>query len=164
MEQMPVGVVGLLIAVIFCAAMSSTASQLNALASTTCIDIYKRSLNKNASEKHYLNVSRLFTILWGIFLMLFAIVASQLENLIQAVNIMGSLFYGTILGIFLAAFYFSYIRSQAVFLAALLAEIVVLICYFTTKISFLWFNVIGCVLVIVLGLVIEIIGRKTINN
>jgi len=160
MEQMPVGIVGLLIAVIFCAAMSSTASQLNALASTTCIDIYKRSLNKTASEQHYLNASRLFTILWGVFLMIFAILASQLENLIQAVNIMGSLFYGTILGIFLAAFYFNYIRSQAVFIAAVLAEVVVLACHFTTTISFLWFNVIGCVLVIVFGLVIETAHRK----
>ena len=160
MEEMPVGLVGLLIAVIFCAAMSSTSSQLNALASSTCVDIYKRSLVKNASEHHYLNASKLFTILWGLFLMLFAILASQLENLIQAVNILGSLFYGTILGIFLAAFYFNYIKSRAVFIAAILAELAVLACYFTTKISYLWYNVIGCVLVIVFGLVIEAVNRS----
>ncbi len=160
MEEMPVGLVGLLIAVIFCAAMSSTSSQLNALASSTCVDIYKRSLVKNASERHYLNASKLFTIIWGLFLMLFAILASQLENLIQAVNILGSLFYGTILGIFLAAFYFNYIKSKAVFIAALLAELSVLLCYFTTKISYLWYNVIGCVLVVLLGLVIEAITRS----
>jgi len=160
MEEMPVGLVGLLIAVIFCAAMSSTSSQLNALASSTCVDIYKRSINKTGSETHYLNASRLFTISWGFLILLFAIIAAQLENLIQAINILGSLFYGTILGIFLAAFYVKYIRSQAVFIAAIAAELTVLTCYFTTKISYLWYNVIGCVTVVVIGLLIEIITRR----
>jgi len=160
MEEMPIGLVGLLIAVIFCAAMSSTSSQLNALASSTCVDIYKRSIYSNGSERHYLNASRLFTILWGFLILLFAIVAAQLENLIQAINILGSLFYGTILGIFLAAFYVSYIKSRAVFIAAIVAELTVLACFFATNIGYLWYNVIGCGMVIVVGLLVEVVSNR----
>jgi solute:Na+ symporter, SSS family len=164
MNYLPHGLIGLLLAVIFCASMSSTSSELNALASTTVVDIYRRSLKKDVSDKHYLNASKIFTVVWGVIAISFAIVASLLENLIQAVNILGSLFYGTILGIFLAAFYFSKIRSNAVFLAALIAESIVLICFFKTEISFLWYNVIGCVLVILLGLLIEIMTKKRSLN
>jgi len=160
-NHMPQGLVGLLLAVIFCAAMSSTSSELNALASTTVVDIYKRSFKPKESETHYLNASRILTVFWGLLAISFALAASLLENLIQLVNILGSLFYGTILGIFLAAFYIKYIRSHAIFYAALIAEAFVLTCYFTTTIAFLWYNVIGCLIVIIAGLVIQYItGSK----
>ncbi|WP_242926999.1 sodium:solute symporter [Pontibacter vulgaris] len=162
MKYLPEGLVGLLLAVIFCAAMSSVSSELNALASTTVVDIYKRTINPSGTDHHYLNASKLFTVAWGITAILFATFASMLDNLIQAVNIIGSIFYGTILGIFLVAFYFKYIRGHAVFIAALLAEAVVLYCFLYTDIAFLWFNVIGCGLVIVFGFIAQaIIGEKT---
>lgn len=151
MTYLPKGVVGLLLAVIFSAAMSSTSSELNALSSTTTIDLYRRSIKKNGDDKHYLNASKLFTVAWGMMAILFATLASLVDNLIEAVNILGSVFYGTILGIFLVAFYFKYIQSKAVFLAAVIAELIVIFCYFYTDIGYLWFNVIGCFLVISLG-------------
>jgi solute:Na+ symporter, SSS family len=160
LTRLPNGLIGLLLAVIFCASMSSTSSGLNSLASTTTVDIYKRSLKKEASDLHYVNASKLFTVIWGIIAIGFALVASLLENLIQAVNILGSLFYGTILGIFLAAFYFKKIRSNAVFIAALISEAIVLICFFKTEIGFLWYNVIGCILVIVVALLIELASNR----
>lgn len=155
MNYLPRGVIGLLIAVIFSAAMSSTSSELNALASTATIDIYKRSVKKEGTDKHYLWVSKLLTVVWGILAITFATLASLVDNLIEAVNILGSIFYGTILGIFLVAFYFKYIKSRAVFIAAIIAEAIVIICYFYTDIGYLWFNVIGCALVIALGFIIQ---------
>ncbi|MBC5993468.1 sodium:solute symporter [Pontibacter cellulosilyticus] len=161
MKYLPTGLIGLLLAVIFSAAMSSTASELNALASTTVVDIYKRSVKQDGDATHYLNASKLFTVAWGLIAILFATYASLLDNLIQAVNIIGSIFYGTILGIFLVAFYFKRIKGNAVFFAAILAEAVVLYCYYFTEIAFLWFNVIGCVCVIVFGFVLQgLIGEK----
>ncbi|WP_299824259.1 sodium:solute symporter [uncultured Pontibacter sp.] len=161
MKYLPTGLVGLLLAVIFSAAMSSTASELNALASTTVVDIYKRSVKKDGDATHYLNASKMLTVGWGVIAILFATYASLLDNLIQAVNIIGSIFYGTILGIFLVAFYFKRIRGNAVFYAALLAEAVVLYCHFYTDIAFLWFNVIGCVAVIIFGFILQgLIGEK----
>jgi Na+/proline symporter len=160
LTQFPHGLIGLLLAVIFCASMSSTSSGLNSLASTTAVDIYKRSFRKDASELHYVNASKLFTVAWGLFAIGFAILASLLENLIQAVNILGSLFYGTILGIFLAAFYFRNIKSDAVFAAALISECIVLICFVTTDIGFLWYNPIGCILVIGLASLIGLIKKE----
>ncbi len=156
MTQMPQGLVGLLIAVILCAAMSSTASALNALASTTCVDIYKRSINPHASERHYLKASRVLTVVWGLLTILFALFASLVDNLIQAVNILGSLFYGTILGIFLCAFYFKYIKSNAVFIAALIAQISIFLLYFYSDIAFLWYNLIGPIIVIVAGYIVQL--------
>ncbi|RAU82333.1 sodium:solute symporter [Pontibacter arcticus] len=161
MKYLPVGMVGLLLAVIFSAAMSSTASELNALASTTVVDIYKRSVNKTGDPKHYLNASKMFTVAWGVLAILFATFASMLDNLIQAVNIIGSIFYGTILGIFLVAFYVKRVKGNAVFMAALLAEAVVLYCYYFTDIAYLWFNVIGCGLVILFGLLLQpFVGKR----
>ncbi|WP_018479714.1 sodium:solute symporter [Pontibacter roseus] len=157
MKYLPAGLVGLLLAVIFSAAMSSTASELNALASTTVVDIYKRSVNQNDNAFHYLKASKIFTAAWGLLAIIFATYASLLDNLIQAVNIIGSIFYGTILGIFLVAFYFKYIKGNAVFMAALVAEAIVLYCHFYTDIAFLWFNVIGCVAVIVFGLIFQVL-------
>lgn len=151
----PEGLVGLLLAVVFSAAMSSSASELNALASTTTIDIYKRSVRKSGSDRHYLLASKLFTFLWGVIAMLFATFASLADNLIEFVNIIGSIFYGTILGIFLVAFYIKYVRSHAVFIAAVIAEGMVIYLFFTSSIGFLWFNVIGCLLVVVFSLGIQ---------
>lgn len=155
MDRLPHGLIGLLLAVMLCAAMSATASGLNALASTTCVDIYKRSFRKEASEAHYVTYSKFFTVGWGLVAIAFAIMAAMLENLIQAVNILGSLFYGTILGIFLAAFYVKYIRANAVFFAAFIAELCVVLGYIYTDIGFLWFNVIGCLLVVIFGLILQ---------
>ncbi|MFL5729307.1 MAG: sodium:solute symporter [Cytophagaceae bacterium] len=164
LTRLPHGLIGLLLAVIFCASMSSTASGLNSLASTTVVDIYKRSLKTESSDLHYVNASKLFTIGWGIFAIGFAMVTSLLENLIQAVNILGSLFYGTILGIFMAAFYFKNIRSNAVFIAALITQCLVLISFATTKIAYLWYNLIGCALVVLIALLIELFSQKKITT
>lgn len=155
MNYLPHGLIGLLLAVIFSAAMSSTSSELNALASTTVVDIYKRSMVQEGSEQHYLIVSRLFTVGWGLFAILFATLASQLDNLIQAVNILGSLFYGTILGIFVVAFYFRTIGANAVFIAALLAEAIIILTYVTSDLGFLWLNPLGCFLVIIFGYIFQ---------
>ena len=122
MKFLPVGLVGLLIAIIFLASMGSTASGLNSLASCSVIDIYKRHFFKYESDKKYLMISRLFTLGWGIFCVMIALYASRIGNLIEAVNILGSLFYGTILGIFLVAFYLKKVKSQAVFYAAIITE------------------------------------------
>lgn len=160
MDNLPVGLIGLLLAVIFCAAMSSISSELNALASVTTIDFYKRICNNTATEKHYLIASKVFTFLWGVLAILFAIFAQLLDNLIEAVNILGSLFYGTILGIFLVAFYLKNIKANAVFTSALIAETIVIALFFISEIGFLWFNVIGCVLVIVSAMVITLFKNE----
>ncbi len=154
-QFLPVGLVGLILAVIFAASMSSTASELNALASTTVIDIYKRMIKKNGSDRHYLVVSKLATLFWGFYAIIMAQTASRLGSLIEAVNIVGSLFYGTILGIFLAGFYLKPIRGTSVFYAAILAELLVMYCFFFTSITFLWYNVIGCLGVMTLAFLLE---------
>jgi SSS family solute:Na+ symporter len=160
MQHLPHGVVGLLLAVIFSAAMSSTSSELNALASTTTVDIYKRSIRQEGSPGHFLNASKLFTLMWGMIAISFAAFASLLDNLIEFVNILGSLFYGTILGVFLVAFYIKFIRGNAVFIAALLAEGVVLYLFFTYEIGYLWFNVIGCGCVVLFSLILQLFMRR----
>jgi Na+(H+)/acetate symporter ActP len=155
-KYLPKGVVGLLLAVIFSAAMSSTAGELNALASTTTVDIYKRSLKKTATDKHYLIASRVLTLIWGLLAIGFATFFSLLDNLIEAVNIIGSLFYGTILGIFLAAFYIKSIGSRSIFIAAIIAELIVIGLFILTmleilSIGYLWYNLVGCALVIIIA-------------
>ncbi len=152
---LPIGLVGLVIAAIMAAAMSSISAELNALASATVVDFYKRLLKPGKSERHYLAVSRVSTVLWGLFAILFAQYANRLGTLIEAVNILGSLFYGTILGIFLTAFYLKKVGGTAVFYAALSAECGVIFCFLFTSISFLWYNVVGCLLVILLSAPIE---------
>jgi Na+/proline symporter len=160
MTYLPHGLIGLLLAVVFSAAMSSTASELNALASTTVVDLYKRSVRTGASEGHYVAASRWFTIMWAVFAMLFASVADQAENLIQFVNIVGSLFYGTILGIFLSAFYIKYLKSTAVFIGGLVGEAVILYLYFNTNVAFLLYNIIGCVAVIAVALGVQMFSKR----
>ncbi len=152
---LPIGLIGLVLAAILSASMSSTSAELNALASTTVIDIYKRMIKKDAADSHYLRVSKLSTILWGIYAIVFALFASQLGSLVEAVNILGSLVYGTILGIFLVAFYLKKIGGNASFYAALVAELIVLYCYLFTSIPFLWYNVIGCLSVVILALILN---------
>ena len=167
-DYLPTGVIGLLFAVMFCAAMSSTASELNALASTTTIDIYKRSIKKKENDHHYLMSSKYFTLLWGVLAILFATTASLFENLIQAVNLLGSLFYGTILGIFVVAFYFKNVKSNAIFYCSIAAEIIVVSIHFLNhyqlapywlQMGYLWYNVVGCLLVILFAT----LGQKIIN-
>ena len=151
----PKGLIGLLIAVIFLASMGSTASAINSLASTTTIDIYKRFINPNSSEKQDLLWSRLFTLIWGTFTVIVALYANRLGNLLEAVNILGSLFYGTILGIFIVAFYMKKIQGKAVFFAAILSEIIVIAVWSMNKIPFLWLNLIGCLAVMLIAYILQ---------
>ena len=146
-NYLPTGLLGLLLAVIFSAAMSSTASELNALASTTLIDLYKTNRD-NKSEKHYIKMSKLFVIFWGTIAVIFALSGNLFENLIQLVNIIGSLFYGTILGIFLTGFFLKNVNSKSIFYAAIISEILVITIYFIDIFGFLWLNVIGTLLTI----------------
>ncbi len=163
---LPHGIIGLLLAVIFLAAMSSMAGELNALASTTSVDVYKRSINKTATPLHYLAASRWFTVGWAVLAMIFAMLASFAENLIQFVNIVGSLYYGSLLGIFLVAFYIKRIGGTAVFWAAILSECIVVYCYSFTKIAFLLYNVIGCGAVIGISYVLQVLisARKPVDK
>ncbi|MEH0156130.1 sodium:solute symporter [Limibacter armeniacum] len=154
-DFLPSGLVGLLIAVILSASMSSTSSELNALASTTVVDLYKRIFNSNGTDQHYVMVSKLVTIFWGIYAIIFAMYANRLGTLIEAVNILGSLVYGVILGIFMVAFFFKQIGSKAVFIAGIISEIVVLYCFFFTEVPFLWYNVIGCMAVILVSFAVK---------
>ena len=147
MANLPRGLVGLLLAVILCAAMSSTASELTSLGGCTVVDFYRRSFRKDASDAHYLMVAKTATFAWGVLAVLFAGFASLVDNLIQAVNILGSLFYGTIVGIFLLAFFARRVRATPVFIAAIASELLVVGLWLGTSIGFLWFNVIGCVAV-----------------
>ena len=151
----PKGLIGLLIAIIFLASMGATASAINSLSSTTVVDIYKRFINKKGSDRGYLNASRLFTLVWGIITLAVALYASQLGNLLEAVNILGSLFYGTILGIFLVAFYVKRIGGKAVFWAAVLSEVIIFGIWKADIMAYLWLNLVGCVCVIVFGLILQ---------
>jgi len=159
LKYLPAGLIGLLLAAFASASMSSTASEINSLASTTIVDFYKRSFRSNKTEGHYVIAAKIMTLLWGIWAMIFASFASLFENLIQAVNIIGSLFYGAILGVFLLAFSKWKINASAVFVAMLLSEIIVISLYFTQPIGFLWFNLIGTILVVVLSLVLTLVSK-----
>ena len=149
----PTGLLGLLIAVIFCAAMSATASALNALGTTTVVDFYRRSIKPEASDAHYLRAAKVFTVLWGALAVAFAAFASLFDNLIQAVNILGSIFYGPTLGVFLVGFFCRRVRGTPVFVALVLGQALVIATFLFSSIGFLWYNVIGCLAVVVLALV-----------
>ncbi len=157
LNNLPRGFIGLLLAVILSAAMSSTASELNALASTTAIDLYKRGVKKEKSEKHFVNASKWFTLMWGVIAIAFASLADLFDNLIQLVNIIGSIFYGNVLGIFLLAFFIKIVHSNAVFVAAIITQILIIILFNFDVMPYLWLNLVGCVLVIVLALLLQII-------
>ena len=176
LQYMPVGVVGLLLAMIFSAAWSSTSSELNALSTTVVVDIYRRVFVKNADDKHYLRMSTWFTVMSGGVALAFAILAQQFENLIQAVNIIGSLFYGVILGVFLTAFFLKRVGGRAVFVAAILSEILVIAIFLANeyqwqwavmgkvvqiRIAYLWLNLIGCGLVMMLAAVLQGLIKKS---
>jgi SSS family solute:Na+ symporter len=164
-NHLPIGLVGLLLAVIFSAAMSSTASELNALATTSIIDLYKRNNKTEMSDQHYFNASRLMTVGWGLVALAFAAFASLFDNLIEAVNIVGSLFYGTILGIFMVAFFLKKVGGRAVFISAIITEIFVITVFVLDKlghvnVAYLWLNLIGCVLVLLLSWIFQSLLKK----
>ncbi|MEL6256048.1 MAG: sodium:solute symporter [Bacteroidota bacterium] len=163
LDHLPVGVVGLLIAMILAASMSSTSSELNALGTTSVVDIYKRMLVKDKDDGHYLNASKGLTIMWGVYAIGFSLFADQLENLIQAVNILGSLVYGTILGIFMVAFFMKKIQGTAVFYAAILAECIILYMYFfqPKALAFLWYTPLGCFAVMIFSVIFQKFQPKT---
>lgn len=163
-DNLPKGLVGLLIAVIFLASWGSIAAALNSLASCTVVDFHKKFINKDCTEEEDYKISRLYTLGWGIFCIIIAMFAYNIGNsLIEAVNILGSLFYGVILGIFLVAFWIKHIQSNAVFWAAVIAEILVIIIYVMDIVSFLWLNVIGALLVVIMGLVFQPF-KKPVSN
>lgn len=148
-NHLPQGLVGLLIAIIFLASMGSLASGLNSLASASIVDFYIRSHKTSQSDKHYLRSSRIATLAWGLFCIASALFASKLGNLVEAVNVLGSLFYGTILGIFIVAFYCKSIKGSVVFIPALVAELFVVVCWYFDVMAFLWLNVLGCFMVVI---------------
>jgi len=154
LSHLPVGLIGLLIAVILSASMSSTASELNALAATSTIDLYKRNY-RNKTEKTYLNASKIFTFLWGLMAILFACFGNLFENLIQLINIIGSIFYGTILGIFLVGIFNNSVKGKAIFWAAIISEIFVISLFTWDKIGFLWLNLIGALATVFLSLFLQ---------
>ena len=165
LNYLPKGLIGLLLAVILSAAMSSSASGLNALASTTTIDIYKRNRKKQESEKHYVNATKFFTLLWGIIAILFACVGTLFENLIQLVNIVGSIFYGTVLGIFLVGFYIKYVKAQAIFWSAVVSQLAIFYIYYLDVVSFLWLNFIGALLTVILSILSQFfLGKRKISE
>jgi Na+/proline symporter len=165
MEYLPVGLVGLLIAIIFLAAMGSTASGLNSLASTTIVDFYKRFHQREESESYYLAASRWATVLWGVFCVVVAFFASRLgDNLIEVVNILGSFFYGTILGIFLVAFWMKNVKGTAVFYAALITEMFVIAAWYFNLMAFLWLNVLGCLLLMILAAGIQYLFSRNVRT
>ncbi|MEY3291877.1 MAG: hypothetical protein RLZZ266_902 [Bacteroidota bacterium] len=163
-KYLPQGLIGLLIAIIFLASMGSTASALNSLASTTVVDIYKRLINQNASDEKYLSVSRWLTIAWGILSVLMALYASKMGNLLEAVNILGSLFYGTILGIFLVAFYLKKIGGSATFIAAIITEVIIFTLWMMETMAFLWLNVVGCALVLLIAILLQRFQKKALER
>jgi len=157
LNNLPRGFIGLLLAVILSAAMSSTASELNALASTTVIDLYKRNHKEAKGDKHYLAASKWFTLMWGLIAIGFASLADLFDNLIQVVNIIGSIFYGNVLGIFLLAFFIKFVKSNSVFIAAIITQIIVIVVFRLELMPYLWLNVLGCLLVISLAFLIQIL-------
>lgn len=164
LNYLPQGLIGLLLAVILSAAMSSTASGLNALAATTAVDLYKRNVKGEKSEKHYVNATKYFTLLWGIIAILFACVGTLFENLIQLVNIVGSIFYGTVLGIFLVGFYVKYIKANAMFWSAFISQVIICFIYYFAihiypagqeKLGYLWLNFIGAMQTLILAILLQ---------
>jgi SSS family solute:Na+ symporter len=172
-NYLPKRLIGLLLAVILSAAMSSTASGISALASTTVIDIYKRNTKTEKSEKHFVNATRLFTLMWGVIAILFACVGTLFENLIQLVNIIGSIFYGTVLGIFLVGFYINFVKAKAIFWGAVISQTAIFLIYYFAihvypsgqeKLGYLWLNFIGAFLTVIISAVIQLILQKKLKQ
>jgi Na+/proline symporter len=160
LHNLPKGLIGLLLAVILSAAMSSTASELNALASTTVIDLYKRNVGKEYDDAHYVKMTKLFTLGWGILAISVACVANLFDNLIQLVNIIGSIFYGNVLGIFLLAFFFKFVKSNAVFIAAIITQLIIIYVWKADWLPFLWLNALGAGLVILIASLLQYFFNK----
>lgn len=156
-HYLPRGLIGLLIAIVFLASMGSTASALNSLASTTVVDIYKRIVNPKASQEKYLAVSRIATVFWGLICIGMALYAGKMGNLLEAVNELGSYIYGTILGVFVVAFFIKRIRGTSVFIAAVITEITICILGYFNTIAYLWLNAIGCILVVIIAWLINLL-------
>jgi len=172
LNNLPKGLIGLLLAVILSAAMSSTASELNALGTITALDLYKRNKKETASDKHYVMASKGFTLLWGVIAIAIACVANLFDNLIQLVNIIGSIFYGNVLGIFLLAFFLKFVKGNSVFFAAVLTQVIIIVLYYNLihiypsgqeKLGYLWLNFIGSALVIGLAILLEGFDRLLRN-
>lgn len=164
LNNLPMGLIGLLLAVILSAAMSSTASELNALGTITALDLYKRNVKKEHTQEHYLKATKAFTLLWGIIAIIIANVANLFDNLIQLVNIIGSIFYGNVLGIFLLAFFFKFVKGNAVFVAAIVTQVIVIIGWYFDWMSYLWLNAFGCLLVIVLATITQMFDNFLGNS
>lgn len=160
LTKLPHGLIGLLLAVILSAAMSSTASELNALATTTTIDLYKRNQTKERDDNHYVKVTKGFTLLWGIIAIVFACFGTLVENLIQLVNIIGSIFYGNILGIFLIAFFLRFVHSKAVFMAAIITQIIVILGWYQNWMPYLWLNLLGCLSVMGIAIILQSLHKR----
>jgi Na+/proline symporter len=155
LDYLPHGMIGLLVATFFAAALSSKAAELNALGSATTVDIYRHVIKRQASDAHYLAASKWFTVFWGLVSISFAISATLAENLIQAVNIIGSIFYPVMLGMFMVGFFLRRIGGTAVFWAALATQVLIVTLYFRLNISYLWYNLIGCVACVLLSLILQ---------
>ncbi|MBW4970729.1 sodium:solute symporter [Croceibacter atlanticus] len=155
LNNLPRGLIGLLLAVILSAAMSSTASELNALASTTAMDLYKRNVTTEKNDMHFVKASKWFTLGWGVLAILVACVANLFDNLIQLVNIIGSIFYGNILGIFLLAFFVKYVKSKATFVAAILTQAIIVFVWYMDYLPYLWLNVLGCGIVMAIAILLQ---------
>ncbi|WP_348667754.1 sodium:solute symporter [uncultured Polaribacter sp.] len=167
LNNLPRGIIGLLLAVILSAAMSSTASELNALASTTAIDLYKRNVREDKSEVHYVKASKWFTLAWGMIAISVACIANLFDNLIQLVNIIGSIFYGNVLGIFLLAFFIKFVKGNAVFVAALITQVLIIGVFLLDWLPYLWLNLVGCALVMGIAIIIQFfisIKKKDAKN
>jgi len=175
LNNLPRGLIGLLLAVILCAAMSSTAGELNALASTTALDLYKRNHKREENEMHYVKATKWFTLGWGILAIGIACIAYLADNLIQLVNIIGSIFYGNVLGIFLLAFFFKNIGSRPVFTSAIITQILIFILYYfgifrleqmgeKPLLSYLWLNLVGCILIMYLAFIHVFKGFKIVSK
>ena len=160
-RYLPVGIVGLVIAVIFAATMSASSGEINSLATVTVVDLYQRYFKRNGSDHHYLVASRLATLFWGVYAVAFAGWGKRLGSLIVAVNVVGSLFYGSLLGCFVLAFGFRRVGGTATFIGMLAGEAVVFWAFFDGRISYLWYNAIGCIVVVAIGLLITWLSPGT---
>ena len=158
-SYLPAGLVGLIIAAVFAAAMSTISAELNSLATATVVDHYRRYINPNAADEHHTAVSKGATAFWGIYATVFASFGGQLGSLIEAVNIVGSIFYGTVLGLFLVGFFVRWVRATPVLIAALIAQASVIGLFLGTKLGFLWFNVVGAAIVVVLSVLLQALAR-----
>jgi len=162
LNNLPRGLIGLLLAVILSAAMSSTASELNSLASTTTMDLYKRNVSSEKTDKHFLTASRLFTVMWGVIAVIIACTANLFDNLIQLVNIIGSIFYGNVLGIFLLAFFVKFVHSNSTFIAAIITQVIVIIGWWFDWMPYLWLNMFGCALVMTIAILLQGFSRQLV--